>query len=153
LNARNAKDESPLTVALAQGDAVLLKQLIQAGALPHVNAEGVTVVHSWLAAQHSQAQKALSDWDTTRALLSALVPSLIPPDARTHNTGETLLHYAVKYRRRHAIEALLLMGASVDCANNANVTPLQMAKKLRLPAEQIATMKDYSQKKSSCVVS
>lgn len=144
-NGRNAADESPITVALAQADAALLARLLDAGALPHVSARGWTVLHTWL-------EQRAAEWDATRAIVDALVPRFLPPDARTHDTGDSLLHFAVRFRRRHALQALLLRGASPDLPNASNVTPLQLAVRMRHPPATITLLKEHSHKRSACVV-
>ena len=77
---------------------------MSAGALPHVSARGgATILHTWL-------ERYAPEWQSTRAILEAFIPRMIPAEARTHDGGDTLLHYAVKYRRRHAIDVLLMLG-------------------------------------------
>lgn len=146
VNARNAADESPLSIALARADTALLSRLINAGALPHVTPKGCTVLHTWLSERDAE-------WQQTRTIIETLVPRFIHVEARTHDTGETLLYYAVKYRRRHAIEVLLMLGASPDARNQSNLTPLQLAQRKKLAPNLQALLKEHSQQSSRCIIS
>lgn len=144
LNAPDSDGNTPLHVAVAQGQVTIVRQLLRSGADPSArDAQGRTPLHVALANGKVAAARLLLDYDADddlQALLFALVAAgSIDRDALAllitrkvdlnafGPDGQTALHMAVAARDVRVATRLITAGADVNRADANGVRPLTLA--------------------------
>lgn len=122
VEARNAKDESPLMLAALKGRLAQCEALIKRQA--HVNKTGWTALH--YAASHPGEQ--------APALVQLMLDHHAYIDAASPN-GSTPLMLAAMYGNRKVVAQLLDAGADATLKNEQGLTALDFAHRAGRPAE------------------
>lgn len=115
-NARNARGDTPLMVALKKNDIVTAAQLINAGSSVFAsNADNISALSMIFGMDSGSRTK----------LLSAILSSIKAP--KTDFAGESLLHYAVRANNKEAVADLLALRADKSIRNRKGEAPLDIA--------------------------
>lgn len=111
----NDKGESPLQVAVKNGNLVLIKYFISQGLdLRDVDSEGNTLLHTAAASGHNQ-------------VFQYLLEELPDVVLRTNNKGESLLHLSINRLPTNNLTKLIQLGLDVNALDNEGNTPLNYA--------------------------
>ncbi|MGB9685650.1 MAG: ankyrin repeat domain-containing protein, partial [Rectinema subterraneum] len=115
-NARNARGDTPLMVALKKNDIATAAQLINAGSSVFAsNADNISALSMIFGMDSGSRTK----------LLSAILSSIKAP--KTDFAGESLLHYAVRANNKEAVADLLALRADKSIRNRKGEAPLDIA--------------------------